>query len=48
MSDSVAACFSQPPAHKLADMDKEVDVQRQVGLYKVQGEAVEAILGGIY
>lgn len=36
------------PAHKLADMDKEVDVRRQVGLYKVQGEAVEAILGGIY
>jgi hypothetical protein len=36
------------PAHKLADMEKEVDIRRQVGLYKVQGEAVEAILGGIY
>ena len=36
------------PAHKLADMDKEVDIRRKVGLYKVQGEAVEAILGGIY
>ena len=36
------------PAHKLVDIDKEVDVRRQVGLYKVQGEAVEAILGGIY
>lgn len=36
------------PAHKLADMDKEVNVRRQVGLYKVQGEAVEAILGGVY
>jgi len=36
------------PAHKIADMDKQVDIRRQVGLYKVQGEAVEAILGGIY
>jgi len=36
------------PAHKLADMDKQKDIRRQVGLYKVQGEAVEAILGGIY
>jgi len=36
------------PAHKLVELDKEVDVRRQVGLYKVQGEAVEAILGGIY
>jgi len=36
------------PASKLANMDKEVDIRRQVGLYKVQGETVEAILGGIY
>ena len=36
------------PAHKLADIDKRVEVRRQVGLYKVQGEAVEAIIGGIY
>ena len=36
------------PAQKLANMDREVDTRRQVGLYKVQGEAVEAILGGIY
>jgi hypothetical protein len=36
------------PAHKLADMDNQVDIRRQVGLYKVQGETVEAILGGIY
>ena len=27
------------PAHKLADIDKRVEVRRQVGLYKVQGEA---------
>jgi len=32
--------------HKLVDMDKAV--QQQIGLYKVQGEAVEAIIGGIY
>jgi hypothetical protein len=36
------------PADRLADMDKKVDVRRQVGLYKVQGEAVQAIIGGIY
>ena len=36
------------PAHKLADMDRKVDIRRQVGLYKVQGEAVQAIIGGIY
>ena len=36
------------PAQKIAKMDSEVDIRRQVGLYKVQGEAVEAILGGIY
>ena len=36
------------PAHRLADMDRKVEVRRQVGLYKVQGEAVEAIIGGIY
>lgn len=36
------------PALKRANMDTEVDIRRQVGLYKVQGETVEAILGGIY
>lgn len=36
------------PANRLSDMDRKVDVRRQVGLYKVQGEAVEAIMGGIY
>ena len=36
------------PAERLANMDREVDVRRQVGLYKVQGEAVQAIIGGIY
>ena len=36
------------PAHRIADMDMKVDVRRQVGLYKVQGEAVQAIIGGIY
>jgi dsRNA-specific ribonuclease len=36
------------PANRLADMDRKVEVRRQVGLYKVQGEAVEAIIGGIY
>ena len=36
------------PAHRLAEIEKRVDVRRQVGLYKVQGEAVEAIIGGIY
>ena len=36
------------PADKRADMHELADVRRQVGLYKVQGEAVEAIIGGIY
>ena len=36
------------PADRLADINNEVDVRRQVGLYKVQGEAVQAIIGGIY
>jgi hypothetical protein len=35
-------------ADRLAEMDMSIDVRRQVGLYKVQGEAVEANLGGIY
>ena len=34
--------------NELADMDNRVDVRQKVGLYKVQGEAVEAIIGGIY
>ena len=36
------------PASQLADMHQKKDIRRQIGLYKVQGEAVEAILGGIY
>ena len=36
------------PAKRLAGMEGNVDIRRQVGLYKVQGEAVEAIMGGIY
>ncbi|KAF8157061.1 ribonuclease-III-like-domain-containing protein [Crassisporium funariophilum] len=36
------------PAHKLADKGNQVKVLQSVGLYKVQGEAVEAVLGGIY
>jgi hypothetical protein len=36
------------PADRLVDIDRKVDVRRQVGFYKVQGEAVEAIMGGIY
>jgi len=36
------------PADRRAHMHEVADVRRQVGLYKVQGEAVEAIIGGIY
>ena len=36
------------PASELPYIDKEVNMRWKVGLYKVQGEAVEAIFGGIY